>query len=74
MTTPAKQWVEQQLSVDERAQLEKLPPATRVQLFELMEAAVRAKDQQVAAALDNAVRIVPAPLRRSVKKLLAGSK
>ncbi len=60
------------LAEDTLALLRELPLEIIVQMVALTTETVETKDRALAKALDNAVTMVPAPLRRSVRKLLAG--
>jgi len=72
MSTPSLDSLQTQLSLPDEclAQLTSLPEPTRTEFVDLVTKAVARKDTRVDAAIDNAVSVVPGPLRRAVKKLL----
>lgn len=50
--------------------LNALPQAEREQLLALVATAVKQKDERVDGAINNALSVVPLPLRGTVKKML----
>lgn len=58
------------LPADSKALLDALPDTERQQLLALVEAAMRKKDERVDGAINNALSVVPLPLRGTVKKML----
>lgn len=55
-----------------RAILDGLPPDDRERLERLMEQAAAGQRRMLETALEDAVRMVPSPLRRRVQKLFLG--
>lgn len=55
-----------------RAILDGLPPDDRERLETLMERAAAGQRRMLEAALDDAVRMVPAPFRKRVQKMFLG--
>lgn len=58
------------LSQQSVAMLKSLPPAAQQQMIEVLLSAVRQKDERINGAVNNALSVVPLPLRGAVKKML----
>jgi hypothetical protein len=58
------------LPADSAQVLNALPQAEREQLLALVATAVKQKDERVDGAINNALSVVPLPLRGTVKKML----
>lgn len=63
---------EQRLTLDSRTQavIDGLPPDEREDLWQRIDHAAVAQRSMLETALDEAIRMVPAPFRKRVKKLL----
>lgn len=70
MTDAIARLSQEQLPAKALAYLDALPPAHRDQLATTIVASMEAKDARLEKALARALDVVPAPLRRPVRKLL----
>ena len=58
------------LSQQSVAMLKSLPPESQQQMAQVLLSAVRQKDERINGAVNNALSVVPLPLRGAVKKML----
>lgn len=70
MSSPIEQLAQQQLPEQAQNYLAALPEAQKNQLAAQMLATMQEKDERVERALSRALDVVPAPLRRTVRKML----
>lgn len=70
MTAAIARLEQEGLSAEALAYLNKLPADQRQQLAEQLVTSMEAKDERVEQATSRALDVVPAPLRRAVRKIL----
>ncbi len=70
MSSPIEQLAQQQLPEQAQNYLAALPEAQQNQLAAQVLATMQEKDERVERALSRALDVVPAPLRRTVRKML----
>lgn len=58
------------LDTDSRQFVEDLPAEHRQRFLEILQTAVAQKDERINGAVNNALSVVPLPLRGTVKKML----